>query len=94
MNSQRIDEIMIENPLLRKYIYQGAAVPPEDVDPDRLDSFIELVMDVVDNFAVQQAYVPEIARASWTNYRDELMRQPAVVDFLGRHGQWFTSTLT
>lgn len=92
-NSLKIDEILLERPHLRKYIYDRAPVPPADVSPEELESFVELVVDVVDNLRIQERYIPDDARKGWREFTVDLLGQPAVITFLQSRGHWYSGLL-
>ncbi|MEU4384456.1 hypothetical protein [Promicromonospora sp. NPDC023805] len=92
-NSLKLDELMISNPKLRKYIYDGAPVPPDDMDESELEALIEFVVDVIDNFKAQEGSVPKQARPGWQAFADHVMEQPAVIQFMSKRGHWFSGTL-
>jgi hypothetical protein len=93
-NAFRIDELMISRPALRKYIYDHAPIPQTDFDPDEFESIIELIVDFVDNVRVQERFIPKAALPGWRATMNEILDQPAVVDFMTRRRHWYHGTLT
>jgi hypothetical protein len=92
-NALKLDELMIANPKLRKYICDGAAVPPIDFDEPELESMIEFVVNVIDSFKVQEKYIPDHARNGWRAFERDVMKQPAVAHFMAKRGHWYAGTL-
>jgi len=89
-NSSKIDEILIERPELRKYIYDGAAVPRSKLRQAEVESLIELALDMLDNLKVQSKYIPKENLQGWRNYENNLLRQPTVEKYLRDHGAWYS----
>jgi hypothetical protein len=89
-NSSKIDEILIERPELRKYIYDSAAVPRSKRRQAEIESLIELAVDMIDNLTIQAEYVPRKAREGWASFAEDFLRQPTVVRFLNNHGVWYS----
>jgi hypothetical protein len=89
-NSSKIDEILVQRPALRRYLYDGAAVPRSVGLRAEAESLIELAVDMLDNLAVHQKYVPESARRGWDRFEKDLLKQPVVIEFVIKHGSWYS----
>lgn len=85
-NSLKIDQIMIENPEFRKYIYRGEPITDELPDRDKLMGFLEFIVDVLDNAKAQEKYIPKTARPGWSTYTKMILAQPAMKHFLSQAG--------
>jgi len=91
--SLRIDEILIERPRFRRYIYGDAASPADDIDIDELEGVIELVLELIDNVQTQQEFIPKSNREGWRKYSEHILSRPLVAAYLEQHGPWFSDAL-
>ena len=90
-NSLKIDQLLIEHPEFRKYIYEGEAVNENTPEIEKLMSLMEFVVDIVDNLGAQERYIPKSLVGGWRAYAQDVMRSPAASYFLQKHGHWYTS---
>jgi hypothetical protein len=85
-NSLKIDQLMIENPEFRKYIYRGEPITDDLPDKDKLLGFLEFIVDVLDNAKAQEKYIPKSSRQGWTTFRNMMLSQPAMKYFIEQAG--------
>jgi hypothetical protein len=93
-NSLKIDQLLIDNPAFRKYIYGGEPIQDGDPDVDKLMGIMEFMVDIVDNLKVQEKFIPEPLVKGWRNFAQEVLSSPAAERFLQRHGSWYSSGIS
>ena len=89
-NAFRIDEMLIEHPEFRRYLYGGEEVNENTPDLDRLLMAVELIVDVFENLNVQHRSIPKSVLSSWENYKDHVLSTPAVAYYLKAHKDWYS----
>jgi len=90
-NSLKIDQLLIEHPEFRKYIYGSEPVKDDTPDIDRLMGVIEFMVDIIDNLTVQERFIPKPLVKGWRNFAQEVLDSPAAKHFLQKHGSWYSS---
>lgn len=93
-NSLKIDQLLIEHPELRKYIYGKEPVDEKTPDLDKLMSVTEFMIDIVDNLKAQEKYIPKPLIPGWRNFAQDVLNSPATRYFLEKHGTWYSSGLS
>ena len=93
-NSLKIDQLLIENPSFRKYIYGNEPVKDDTPDIDKLMAVMEFMVDIIDNLKVQEGFIPKPLIKGWRNFAQEVLSSPAAKHFLQRHGSWYSSGIS
>lgn len=88
-NSVEVDEILIEYPNIRKYVYDGVPISDDTEDLDRIMSVIELLVDITENIEVYINYIPKSRRDGWQQFVNDMQGTPAYQYYMGRYGNWF-----
>ncbi len=91
--SLKVDELLIQYPQFRKYIYENEMVDENTPDLDRLMTIIELVVDTMDHLNVQRKYIPSEVRTSWSRYSYDILNTPAAKYFFEKYPGWFPMLL-
>jgi len=88
--TQVLDQLMIEKPFLRKYIYENCE-PPEDLERRRIVlSTTDMFADFFEHVAQQRTNMPENIRRPWLSYiRDVYKSSPAYRDQFKDRGIWY-----
>lgn len=93
-NSLKIDQLMIENPEYRKYIYDHEPIPEEAKDLEKLWGILDFALDVVDNVKAQERFIPKPFLPGWRAFAALVLEQPATKYYMERkYGFWFEGTL-
>ncbi|HLV98467.1 MAG TPA: hypothetical protein VKT82_07285 [Ktedonobacterales bacterium] len=92
-NAFRIDEILLEYPQFRDYLYDGKEVGDDTPDLARLMMAVELIIDVFENLNVQRDNIPRPVLASWDNYKNHVLNTPAVAYYLNTHSDWYSQAV-
>jgi uncharacterized protein len=92
-NSLKIDQLLMEKPEFRKYVYGGEKVNENTPDIDRIMSMTEFMVDVVDNVKAQEAIIPKAEKPGWSHFTQHVVRSPAAQYFMQKHGLWFSGSV-
>lgn len=92
-NSLLIDQLLIEHPEYRKYIYEQEKFPTDESNTDELMGILDFLVDVVDNIKAQEKYIPKEALMGWRLFVRDVLDQPAVKYYMEKKGYWYTGTL-
>jgi len=92
-NSLKIDELLIENPEFRKYVYGNEIVDKNTPDIDKVMSVMEFVIDIIDNVTAQEAFIPKAEKPGWGEFVRDVTSSPAAQYFLEMHGKWFSGNV-
>ena len=89
-NSLKIDELLMEKPEFRKYVYGEQEIDETTPDIDRIMSVMEFMVDVVDNIKAQEAFIPKAEKPGWKHFTEDVLHSPAAEYFMQKHGLWFS----
>lgn len=92
-NSLKIDQLLIERPEYRKYIYGNEKFPTNKENTDELMGVLDFVVDVVDNVRVQEKFIPKDALVGWRAFVSDVLEQPAIKYYMEQKGYWYAGTL-
>jgi len=92
-NSLKIDQLLIERPEYRKYIYENEKFPQNKQNTDELMGVLDFVVDVVDNIKIQEKFIPKKALVGWRLFVQDVLKQPAIKYYMEQKGYWYTGTL-
>lgn len=88
-NSVEIDRILIDNPELRKYVYDGAPVDDNTENLDKILAMIELIVDITENLEVYEKYIPKSRRDGWMRFVQDVKNTPAYEYYMKRNQAWY-----
>jgi uncharacterized protein len=89
-NSLKIDELLIEKPEFRKYVYGEEKIDENTPGIDQIMSVMEFVVDVMDNVKAQEEFIPKEEKIGWKQFSQEVLRSPAALFFMQKHGLWYS----
>ena len=81
-NSLKIDELLIEKPEFRKYVYGQEMLDENTPDLDRIMSVMEYMVDVVDNVEAQEGFIPKAEKPGWRHFAKDVLGSPAAKYFM------------
>jgi len=93
-NSLKIDQLLIDHPDFRKYIYGNEPVTQNTPNLETLMSVMEFMIDIVDNLGVQKKFIPTPMLQGWRNFAQEVVNSPAAKYFLETHHGWYSSGIS
>ena len=88
-NSVEIDRILIDNPELRKYVYDGAPVDDNTENLDKILAMIEMIVDITENLEVYEKYIPKSRRDGWMHFVQDVKNTPAYEYYMKRNQAWY-----
>lgn len=88
-NSVEIDRILIDNPELRKYVYDGAPVDDNTENLDKILAMVELIVDITENLEVYEKYIPKSRRDGWMHFVQDVKNTPAYEYYMKRNQAWY-----
>jgi hypothetical protein len=88
-NSVEIDRILIDNPELRKYVYDGAPVDDNTENLDKILAMVELIVDITENLEVYEKYIPKSRRDGWMRFVQDVKNTPAYEYYMKRNQAWY-----
>ncbi|WP_413757200.1 hypothetical protein [Streptomyces sp. MMBL 11-3] len=82
---------MLDYPGMRSYFYEGAPVPTDDSDRERVMTFAEMMADVLGGGLQALERIPESDNDEWVSYcRFVLDQSPAVLSLVEAHPGWWS----
>jgi uncharacterized protein len=92
-NSLKIDELLIEKPEFRKYVYGEEIIDENTPGIDQIMSVMEFVVDVMDNVKAQESFIPKAVKPGWRQFSQDVLSSPAAQFFMQKHGLWYSGGL-
>lgn len=88
-NSVELDELLIHNPELRKFIYHDAPIDEHDPNLDKIMSAVEMVIDITENIDVYKKYIPVNRRDGWLQFVKDTESSSAYKFYMERYSTWY-----
>jgi hypothetical protein len=92
-----IDQLLMQQPHLRKFIYDGVSMDAVELDADeraRIQGLVELMADFFDNVMVQKDCMPKDRWPQWRSYIVETCAtSPDLCAYLCRRKEWYDGQL-
>jgi hypothetical protein len=92
--SFKIDELLIESPEYRKYIYGNEIINDNTPDIEKITGVIEYVVDIADNIMTQEEFIPKSERLGWMTFAKEILSSPAAKFFLKTNRKWYSGKIS
>ena len=92
-NSLKIDELLMEHPEYRKYVYGNEPINENTPDIDKIISVMEFMTDIADHVLTQEEFIPKSERIGWRIFAEEILSSPAARYFLEEHGTWYSGKI-
>jgi len=86
------DKVVLENPYLYKYFYQGLDLPSDDPEYDRVMAATQLLANYFDGYFQQQGKYRQMwPDRSWKGYiRDHTAGSPVLRRYVLANSRWFS----
>ena len=86
------DKVVLDNPYLYKYFYQGQDIPSDDPEYDRVMAATQLLANYFDGYFQQQGKYRQMwPDRSWKSYiRDHTTRSPVLRRYVLANSRWFS----
>jgi hypothetical protein len=86
------DKVVLDNPYLYKYFYQGQDIPSDDPEYDRVMAATQLLANYFDGYFQQQGKYRQMwPDRSWKSYiRDHTARSPVLRRYVLANSRWFS----
>ncbi len=88
-NSVEIDRILIDNPELRKYVYDGEPVDENTENLDKILAMVEMIVDITENLEVYEKYIPKSRRYGWMSFVSDVKSTPAYEFYMQKNQGWY-----
>ena len=89
-NSLSIDNVLIEHPEMREYVYGDTPIDPKKVDVPLLMSIIELMIDVMENIEVFKKQIPKERLGGWMNFVSDVKQSSAYKYYMSQKEEsWY-----
>ena len=90
-----IDQYLLENPSLRKYLYSGQALPDSSsCEYDRVVGLADMMLTFFEHLLGQKNSMTKRKWLGWENYMRAVYKSsPAVQYFLKANREWYTDEL-
>lgn len=89
-NAVELDELLIHNPELRKFIYHDEPINEEkNSDLDKIMSAVEMVIDITENIDVYKKYIPVNRRDGWLKFVKDMESSSAYKFYMERYSTWY-----
>jgi hypothetical protein len=86
------DKVVLANPYLYKYFYQGQDIPSDDPEYDRVMAATQLLANYFDGYFQQQGKYRQMwPDRSWKSYiRDHIAKSPVLRRYVLANSRWFS----